>query len=205
MCGTEAKAIIHDVQKNRASMNLHLFSPRNISLFVFWTLLILVSMFLQTSHKEEEVKKLAVIEANTAFNKDSTIRMWVANHGGIYVLSGEQTPPNPYLSHIPDRDIVTPSGKKLTLVNAAYLMRQLLEATSNQAGSKSKITSLNPLNPINKPDLWEREALIKLEKGKDEVMEFAKGKEEPLLLVVKPSKKMPKNFISSKSAIQGLV
>ena len=161
-------------------------SSRNISLFVFWTSLVLVSLLLQTLHREEDVKKLAVIEANTAFHKDSAIRMWVANHGGIYVLSNEQTPPNPYLSHVPDRDIVTPSGKKLTLVNAAYLMRQLLESASNQAGSKSKVTSLKPLNPINKPDSWEREALIKLEEGEEEVMEFTKGDDGFHLRLIRP-------------------
>ena len=37
--------------------------------------------------------------------------------GGVYVPVTPESPPNPYLAQIPERDIVTPSGRPLTLRN----------------------------------------------------------------------------------------
>jgi len=84
----------------------------------------------------------------------------------------EQTPPNPYLSHIPDRDITLPSGKRLTLMNPAYMVRQMMADFNELYGIKGRITSLKPLNPANAPDAWERGALTAFEKGAKELFEM---------------------------------
>ena len=75
----------------------------------------------------QHITELAYDKARTHFEKDLAIRIWAAKHGGIYVPVNKRTPPNPYLSHVPERDIVTPSGKHLTLMNPAYILRQLNE------------------------------------------------------------------------------
>ena len=95
--------------------------------------------------------------------------MWAARHGGVYAPVTEHTPPNPHLSHIPERDIQTPSGRRLTLINPAYMTRQVHELATEIYGTKGHITSLNPLRPENAPDAWEAEALAAFEKGKTEV------------------------------------
>lgn len=110
----------------------------------------------------------ALKEARTSVAKDIIIRKWIASHGGIYVPVTGKTPPNPYLSHIPDRDITTPQGVRLTLMNPAYAMRQLFEFSNDPARISTKITSLKLMNPVNAPDEWERNALETLERQKVE-------------------------------------
>lgn len=71
----------------------------------------------------------------------------------------KNSPPNPYLLQIPDRDVTTAKGKSLTLINPAYMTRQVYELAEQQSGVRGHITSLNPLRPQNGPDEWERKAL----------------------------------------------
>lgn len=120
--------------------------------------------------EKKEIVKLARIEAIASFNKDLVYRRWAASHGGLYVPVTEKTPPSPYLSTIPERDITTPSGRKLTLINPAYMTRQVHELAEEQYSVKGHITSLNPIRKQNAPDDWERDALKQFESGADEVM-----------------------------------
>ena len=61
------------------------------------------------------------------FNKDQVYRRWAANHGGVYVPVSASTRPSPYLVDVPERDVTTPSGRKLTLMNPAWIIRQVQE------------------------------------------------------------------------------
>ena len=72
------------------------------------------------------IKDLAKKEATTCLNKDFALRYWAASHGGVYVPITESTPPNPFLNNLPERDIKTPSGNSLTLMNPAYMLRQTM-------------------------------------------------------------------------------
>jgi PAS domain S-box-containing protein len=107
--------------------------------------------------------------ARESFSKDVVYRRWASIHGGVYAPVTPQTPPNPNLSHVPERDITTPSGRKLTLINPAYMTRQVHELGQNDFGSKGHITSLKPLRPENAQDEWERRALEAFERGEQEV------------------------------------
>jgi len=111
-------------------------------------------------------------KAQEAFNKDQSFRFWAASHGGIFVPLTEETISNPYLK-VPEQDIITPSGKKLTLMNPAYMIRQLNESFGNLYGVQGHITSLTPLRPENEPDAWEKKALKMFESGDKEVYEIA--------------------------------
>lgn len=117
--------------------------------------------------------------AKDAFNKDMVYRRWSALNGGVYVPVTETTPPNPLLVNVPERDIVTPSGKKLTLINPAYMTRQVHELGAQQFGLRAHITSLNPIRPANAADEWEKQALQAFEQGVPEMssLGFIDGKE----------------------------
>jgi len=134
----------------------------------FWTFIVICSASWNVYYERLQILALAKNEAVANFNKDLSFRLWGTNHGGVYVPPTEKTPPNPYLSHIPDRDITLPSGKRLTLMNPAYMVRQMMADYSELYGIKGRITSLKPLNPDNAPDSWEREALTAFEKGAKE-------------------------------------
>ncbi len=117
----------------------------------------------------DTVSRHAGMVARAQIDNDLLQRRWAASHGGVYVPVDATTPPSPYLNHIPERDIETPSGRKLTLINPAYMMRQVNELADTQSGIKRHITSLKPLRPENKPDPWEAAALQSIEQGQPSV------------------------------------
>lgn len=132
-----------------------------------------------------KITDAAQLAARTNIEKDITFRRWAASHGGIYVPPTERVPPNPYLK-IPERDVVTTGGMKLTLMNPAYLLRDMMSNFENSQGLKSSITSLNPLNPNNAPNEWQRIALMKFEKGASEFNEVRVIDQDPRVLLMKP-------------------
>ena len=91
-------------------------------------------------------------------------RDWNARHGGVYVPVTPETQPNPYLAH-PLRDIVTADGTPMTMVNPAFMTRQIAELAEQAEGVRLHITSLKPIRPANQPDPWEAEALKAFEQG----------------------------------------
>lgn len=140
-----------------------------------------ISLYINISNELRTAHEFAKIEGNASYNKDLVYRRWAAGHGGVYVPISEQTPPNENLSHIPERDIVTQSGKRLTLVNPAYMTRQVHEICAEQYGVKGHITSLNPIRIQNTPDEWEKKALKEFEQGANEFSEIVEMDDEPYL------------------------
>ncbi|MEO5336237.1 MAG: PAS domain S-box protein [Magnetospirillum sp. WYHS-4] len=144
-----------------------------VGAFLAWTLLMVVALAWHDRHNQEETLERAVYEARTNLNKDMAFRYWATAHGGVYVPVTEQTQPIDLLEGIPERDIATPSGKRLTLVDPASMVRQVMTRFEGLYGIRGRITSLNPLNPANTPDDWERLALQALARGTPEVTGLA--------------------------------
>jgi diguanylate cyclase (GGDEF)-like protein len=101
-------------------------------------------------------------------------RSWNAHHGGVYVPITPDTQPNPYLEHR-RRDVVTQDGLALTMVNPAFMTRQIAELAEKANGVRIHITSANPIRPENKADAWESDALNHFEAGQNESIEFMGG------------------------------
>ena len=144
---------------------------RNLLLTAFgWTVICVLSLSYTGWSQFTGIRDLAQTEARSTLDRDLIHRLWVAGHGGVYVPVTPETPPNPNLSHIPERDIVTPSGRQLTLINGAYMMRQVNTlARERNLHAPGHDTSLKPLRPENAPDEWDRKALQALETGAKEV------------------------------------
>lgn len=160
-----------------------------LALLVFWTISFAIIIFISKAHLTETTLEEARIAARIAFEKDVIYRKWATNHGGVYVPVTDKTPPNPYLKDIPERDIVTPSGRKLTLMNPAYMTRQvheLAEADNGNAHLLGHLTSLNPIRPENAPTLWEREALLSFERGVKEHSEIVMHDGEQYMRLMRP-------------------
>lgn len=135
---------------------------------LLWTLFIIGLFWRDFIEIHHFILENSKIEARTIFQKDIIFRKWAASHGGVYVPATEETPPNPYLDHIPDRDITLPYGKILTLMNPAYMTRQLNERYASEYEPFVHITSLKLLNPNNEPDEFELKALKTFESGNTE-------------------------------------
>ena len=156
------------------------------ALLVLWTVLVSLTLLWSLLRQKHETLEVAYVQAQSAFEKDVVYRRWAAMHGGVYVPVTEQTPPNPYLSHVEERDIETPSGRKLTLMNPAYMTRQVHEMGAASYGLRGHITSLNPIRPANAADLWETEALKAFEQGAMEVSSVEKIDEEEYVRLMRP-------------------
>ncbi|HMK36541.1 MAG TPA: ATP-binding protein [Desulfomonilaceae bacterium] len=129
---------------------------------VFWTVAVCGSLWWAWSNIHEGTNRIAVFVARAHFERDRVLRAWAASHGGTYVPIDEKTPPSKFLEHIAERDIQTPSGIRLTLINPAYMMRLVHEKLSELNGVRGRITGLRPLRPENAPDEWEKKALKSL-------------------------------------------
>ena len=116
-------------------------------------------------HSSEETART---QARAAFDKDVLYRRWNASHGGVYVPVGAAATPNPYLE-AEHRDISLPDGRQLTLVNPAYMTRQVHDLGAAASGVHGHITSLDPIRPENAADPWETQALQAFEAGEAEI------------------------------------
>ncbi len=139
-----------------------------ILLGLLWTAVIVISAGWALHNNHHFTTEAARIEAQATFNKDLLYRRWASLHGGVYVPVTEETQPNPYLT-VEHRDIMTTDGQMLTLINPAYMTRQVHELAQEQDGIQGHITSLDPIRPANAPDEWEVEALLAFEDGVREV------------------------------------
>lgn len=130
-----------------------------------WSLLIGFSIFWNLSNTEAQIMKLAYTEAQANLNKDITFRRWGTLHGGVYVPITELQQSVPYLAHVPGRDVVTTDGLRLTLLNPASMLRQMMDLYAEEYGVRGRITGLRQLNPGNAPDEWERVQLERFSRG----------------------------------------
>ncbi|MBF0294409.1 MAG: DUF3365 domain-containing protein [Magnetococcales bacterium] len=151
-----------------------------------WSALLASSLAWNVRHEHRHTERLVLGIARANFNKDVAIRLWATAHGGVYVPVSERTQPNPHLAHVPERDITTPSGRQLTLMNPAFMLRQVMHEFHELYGIQGRITSLNPLNPVNVPDAWERDALLSFERGVEEAVEIIDQNGEKILRMMQP-------------------
>ncbi|MEO5338296.1 MAG: ATP-binding protein [Magnetospirillum sp. WYHS-4] len=157
-----------------------------VAMVVAWTCVIAFSLGWGVHQQRQQALELVHKEAVTHFNKDRAFRLWGTRHGGVYVQASDENPPNPYMDHIPDRDVMTDRGALLTLINPATMVRQLMEDYSRLYGVRGKITGLVAVNPANVPDDWEEAALHKLQAGTPEVVEVTTIDGAPHLRLIRP-------------------
>jgi len=167
------------------SGSVALLSPWFWKLAALWTLLLLALGAWRSHGDWSALQSAAKNLAEESYRKDILYRRWATLHGGVYAPATEQTPPNPYLK-VPEKDIATPSGKALTLINPAYMTRQVHELGAEIFGVRGHLTSLNPIHPNNAPDAWERQALLAFERGEKESVSFATLDGEPYLRFMRP-------------------
>jgi diguanylate cyclase (GGDEF)-like protein/PAS domain S-box-containing protein len=150
-----------------------------------WSGLIFISLSFNYDSLSKHTVESARAAAVATINKDMSFRKWAASHGGVYVPPSARTPSNPYLFH-PQKDIETRDGMKLTLMNPAYMLRDMQRHFSDDYGIKTNITSLNPLNPYNQADEWEKKALKQFEQTPTLVEEISLIENERYMRLMLP-------------------
>lgn len=164
---------------NRSYLRKYIF------IVVAWSVLIGASLAWNIYLVHGNMLSTAISAARANINKDISFRKWATAHGGVYVPPTETTPPNPYLN-VPQRDVITTTGKALTLMNPAYILRELQTNFSGDYGNRSHITSLTPINPNNAADDWETKALQSFEQGNKELLEVQPIANQPYLRLMQP-------------------
>lgn len=150
-----------------------------------WTVVIAGSVGWNLYLSKQEMVSTAQTQARALHQKDIVYREWNAEHGGVYALISERTTPNPYLE-VPEREITTPLGRKLTKINPAYMTRQVHELGYERYGAIGHITSLNPIRPENAADPWEVQALEAFEQGAEEVSSIEEIEGEAHMRLMRP-------------------
>lgn len=156
------------------------------TLVLVWTIAIAASLYWNYRQTHILLLEQAHSELRANFFKDLTFRQWATKHGGVYVPVTRETQPDPFVAYLPERDVVTPSGRVLTLINPALMVRQFNEMARQSYGTLSHISSLRPLNPVNQPDPWEARALKILAGGMEEVTGIAPINGAPYLRLIRP-------------------
>lgn len=116
---------------------------------------------------ERYANEMAVLRGHLVFSVIQTTRAWATGHGAIYVPVSPGAPPNPYLDG-GRRVFEGPDGKWLTQLNPAAMTRQIGQLLATRSDLRIHLTSLDPLNPENAPDDWERAALAAFARGERE-------------------------------------
>lgn len=156
------------------------------ALLLAWTSILIASYFWNTHQVTSLLLDQARTELRANFFKDQTFRLWATGHGGVYVPVTETQQPDPYIDFIPERDVLTPSGTVLTLINPALMVRQFNELAREKYAIEGKISGLKPLNPINAADEWEWQAFEQFQQGSEEVTAIADIAGKPFLRLIRP-------------------
>ncbi len=145
-----------------------------VGALLFWATAVCFS-FVWTSWSEKNSLEAANLAAARSFFKQILLtRSWNARHGGVYVQVSQETQPSPYLE-VKNREISGPSGEIYTLVNPAFMTRQISAIANEADGVQFHITSMLPLNPDNQAFSWEKDMLVAFQQGAKERFELTEG------------------------------
>lgn len=152
-----------------------------------WTLVIGASLIWNIQNEYKDSKELALTTARANFFKDQAYRLWASQKGGIYVSPSQRTQPSPYLAHLPDRDLIANDGRQLTLMNPNFMMREIMEDYAELYGIKGRIVGIVTLNPKNRADPWEEQAIRAFSAGTaKEMIEESEIDGKPYLRMIRP-------------------
>jgi len=140
-------------------MKLH--ASRN-TIIALWMLCVGVSAWINYKTWSEHKLQMANASAEAFIGQVILTRLWNASHERVYVPVSGKTLPNSYLE-VPERDIVGSDGSNLTMINPAFMTRQIAELSEARSENKFHLTSLRPLRPGNEPTPVEKWALEKFE------------------------------------------
>jgi len=126
--------------------------------------------FYRTSRFQNELMLAQAAQQGRLLHKQVLLtRKWVAEHNGLFFLRQPGVEPNPFLK---DPEILGADGRSYVKRNPAMVTRELSEYTGREGFGRYRVTTLKPVNPINEPDDWERQSLLRIEQGQAEVIEI---------------------------------
>jgi PAS domain S-box-containing protein len=150
------------------------------------TLLLSITLLADLHHGRESVRTLAEATARTSASESLLYRELFVATGGAYLPVGGLTIPDPALARRPDRDFLTPDGRRYTLITPPRLLALIHGGDAQKSPIQSSIKTFQPLGPDDVPDGWEKQALTKLRQGRSEVSELVLLEGKPFLRFMSP-------------------
>ena len=123
-------------------------------------------LLLQTSNLQNElVMEQARQQARILYKQILLTRQWVSDHQGLFLVKTAGVSENPYLH---ESTIRADDGTVFVKRNPAMVTRELSEYAAKSGFCWFRITSLKPVNPVNAPDEFERDAMERFKEGLSE-------------------------------------
>ncbi len=115
------------------------------------------------------------IQARALLNSVVVAFKWNASYDGVYVKKTAGVHSNKFLEN---PDIKDTAGNIYTIRNPDIMTQEISVLAEQDGLFRFHITSLKPLNPVNSPDAFEREALKSFEHGTKEfaITDFIRGR-----------------------------
>ncbi len=149
---------------------MKIFTKKFILFFSIFTIItttafITYNIYLSKNQYIELSKKMLNQEALSHYKNMTHTRSWNSRYEGVYVKAKKGQKPNPYLQN---NHIFTKDDELLIKINPAWMTRQISEISNERGDYYYSITSLNPINPNNSTDAFEKEALHYFKKNSKE-------------------------------------
>jgi hypothetical protein len=116
---------------------------------------------------EKMILKQAEQQARMLYKQILLTRQWAADHNGLFVLEGKGVEANPFLE-LPE--VTDGLGNTYYLRNPAMITRELSVYAKKDGLGHFRVTSLQPVNPQNAPDEFEKTALKSFDQGAEEII-----------------------------------
>jgi diguanylate cyclase (GGDEF)-like protein len=165
------------------------FVQKYLTVILLIICLIFLSVFWGFHLSLDSMSKDQLIGDGRSFFAEIVVtRLWMANHGGVYVKMVPGVEINPYLKQIPGLKVLIrdESDQLYVLKNPALVTREISELAAQRGIFNFRITSLNPLNKLNKPDAFEERSLQRFATGAREAYEFEEKKGVPFFRYMAP-------------------
>jgi diguanylate cyclase (GGDEF)-like protein len=151
--------------------------------------LIILSVFLGFSYKSTALIESQLLQEGRAFFRQIELtREWIDHHDGVYVKLAPGVEINAWLLQVPGRKVVIrdKDGERYTLKHSPIVIGEISRMAAAKGVVKFKITSLDPINPDNAPDPFERASLEKFVGGTMEQYSLLESGQEVLFRYMAP-------------------
>ena len=144
-----------------------------------------ITFYRTSSFQQELVLEQATRQARVIHKQIILTRRWVSDHNGLFFVKTDNVLANPFLN---DAEIRDEEGRSLVKRNPAMVTRELSEYANREGLFRYRVTTLQPINPANVPDEFERKSLELFEQGVKEVIEIHEGPSGKTLHFMAPLK-----------------
>jgi two-component system NtrC family sensor kinase len=128
-----------------------------------------ITFYRTSAFQQELVLEQATRQARVIHKQILLTRRWVSDHNGLFFLKTGDIKANPFLA---DKEIRDEQGRPYVKRNPAMVTRELSEYADREGLFHYRVTTLQPINPANAPDKFERKSLELFEQGIEEVIEI---------------------------------